>query len=83
MAYTRSEKALSEPATIVYCHCAYFDVIDEQVRREVFEGLVASGAAFEATADLCGLAARRDPKLKDIAGAAKVKIVACQLGCFK
>jgi NAD-dependent dihydropyrimidine dehydrogenase PreA subunit len=39
--------------------------------------LAASGVAFDAVGDLCGLAARRDPLLKRIAASEGVKIAAC------
>ncbi len=68
---------MPERATIVYCHCAYSDVVPAAVKQEVLRALRASGVAFEAVADLCELSARRDPAMKRIAQAGAVKIAAC------
>ncbi|MCX5655587.1 MAG: ferredoxin family protein [Planctomycetota bacterium] len=73
--------------TILYCHCAHADVISAETRRRVMEAIAQSGEACEAVADLCELAARRDPILKQIAEggparqgdavASPVRIIAC------
>ncbi len=39
--------------------------------------LSESGVAFDAVADLCEMAARRDPALKQLAAGGAVKIAAC------
>ena len=62
---------------IVFCHCAHGDVVSPAARRGVLAQLREAGAAFEAVADLCGLAARRDPALREIAEAGDVRIAAC------
>lgn len=66
-----------EPPTILYCHCQYAQIIPKEVKEAVLERLCASGAAFEAVADLCEMAARRDPSLPRLAGAPALKIAAC------
>jgi Pyruvate/2-oxoacid:ferredoxin oxidoreductase delta subunit len=43
----------------------------------VLDGLCAAGVEFEAVADLCGLAARRDPALKRLASSPDLRIAAC------
>jgi Pyruvate/2-oxoacid:ferredoxin oxidoreductase delta subunit len=70
---------VKQPPRILYCHCAHAPtaLVADDARRQVLEALAASGAAFEAVADLCGLAARRDPLLKQIAGGGPLQIVAC------
>jgi len=68
---------MPEHSTIVYCRCAYSDVVPAEVKQEVLRALRASGVAFEAVADLCELSARRDPAMKRIARAGAVKIAAC------
>ncbi len=68
---------MASPPAILFCHCAYSDAIDAGRRREIFQTLSASGAPFTATADLCAMAARRDPALQRIARAPAAKIVAC------
>ena len=64
-------------ARIVYCNCTYAKVVPEQVKTEVLARLSQSGAAFDAVADLCEMAARKDPALARIASAAPVRIIAC------
>ena len=63
--------------TILYCHCAHADVIPAETRNRILESLAHSGEACEAVADLCELAARRDPILKQIAEGEPVRIIAC------
>jgi len=62
---------------ILYCHCAYADTVPADVKEAVLDGLGAGGAAFEAVADLCGLAARRDPALARFARVRGLHVVAC------
>ncbi len=80
-----------EPTRILYCRCAYAKVVPADVKEDVLQSLLESGANFEAVPDLCEMSARKDPRLKDWAsscGAAAtdssepnsdppVKIVAC------
>jgi len=63
---------------ILYCRCAYAQVVPPEVKHEVLAGLAASGRGFEAVADLCEMAARRDPQLKSLAADDRpLKIAAC------
>jgi len=62
---------------ILYCHCAYSKIIPPAVKSEVLEKLACSGVSFEALPDLCEMSARRDPKLKELAGSGSLKILAC------
>lgn len=63
---------------ILYCHCAYAQVVPVDVKEQVLGGLAASGAAFEAVPDLCEMAARCDPALKPLAaGDGPTTIIAC------
>lgn len=66
---------------ILYCRCAYAQVVPAEVKDAVLDGLAASPAAFEMVPDLCEMAARRDGELAAIAGAAgaahPLRIVAC------
>lgn len=63
---------------ILYCRCAYAQVVPPEVKQEVLAGLAASGRGFEAVADLCEMAARRDPQLKTLAADDRpLKIAAC------
>ncbi len=62
---------------ILYCNCTYAQVIDPVVKAAVLRSLCDSGRSFEAVADLCEMAARRDPALKRLACGQGVKIAAC------
>lgn len=62
---------------ILYCHCAYAKVVPEETKREVLARLSASGLPFEAVADLCEMAARKDPALGRLAAGGDTKIAAC------
>jgi len=64
-------------ARILYCHCAYAQVVPKEVKEEVLRQLAASGVAFDAVADLCELSAKKDPSLARLAGEGNVKIAAC------
>lgn len=69
---------MSEPARILYCHCAQAQVLPPAVKEAVLESLAAAGVAFEAVADLCELSAKKDPRLKALAaGAGAVRVAAC------
>ena len=76
-AYTLSAFMADKPR-ILFCHCNYAQVVPEEVKAGVLQSLCESGQAFEAVADLCEMAARRDPALKRLAaGDEPVKIAAC------
>jgi hypothetical protein len=70
---------MSTPKRILYCHCAYAQVVPKAVKEEVLRKLGESGVAFDAVADLCEMSARRDPALKQLArdGETGLKIAAC------
>ena len=62
---------------ILYCHCNYAQVVPKATKEAVLEKLCASGANFEACADLCEMSARKDPVLKRLAEGDSIKIAAC------
>jgi hypothetical protein len=62
---------------LVYCHCAYAQVVPPEVKQHVLRVLTESETSFEAVADLCEMAARRDPCLQSIAAGGPVRIAAC------
>jgi hypothetical protein len=69
---------MSEPAPrLLYCHCQYAQVIPRETKEGVLRRLCESGVNFEAVADLCEMAARKDPGLARMAEGGPVKIVAC------
>ncbi len=62
---------------ILYCHCAYAQIVPPRVKETVLRRLCDSGLAFEAVADLCEMSARRDPSLKSLVAGGALKIAAC------
>ena len=69
---------MSQPApSILYCHCQYAQVVPKEVKEAVLRRLCESGVAFEAVADLCEMAARRDPALQRLSESGAIKIAAC------
>jgi hypothetical protein len=62
---------------IVYCHCAYAQVVPPDVKQHVLRELTDRDVTFEAVADLCEMAARRDPALATIAAGGPVRLAAC------
>jgi hypothetical protein len=68
---------MSEPAKILYCRCAYAQVVPQGVKDAVLSGLCESGAAFESVADLCEMAAHRDPRLQALSQSGPLRIAAC------
>jgi hypothetical protein len=64
--------------TLLYCRCAYAQVVPSGVKNEVLQRLADSGASFETVSDLCEMAAHRDPRLQAIAACgASLRIAAC------
>jgi len=68
---------MTGPSRILYCHCAYAQVVPKEVKDAVLRKLSESGVAFDAVADLCEMSARHDPALKRLADGGAVKIAAC------
>ena len=62
---------------ILFCNCTYAQVVPKEVKEAVLKKLSDSGVAFDAVADLCEMAARRDPALQRLAEGGTVKIAAC------
>jgi len=69
--------AMPKDLHVLYCHCAYTDLVSPEARQAVLRGLVAAGVAVQAVADLCGMAARRDPALAEVVKHKDLRIVAC------
>lgn len=61
---------------VLYCHCAFAQVVPNDVKARVLEDLTASSCSFDAVPDLCEMSARRDPALAQIAEGGAT-IVAC------
>jgi hypothetical protein len=62
---------------ILYCHCAYARVVPPETKSAVLDGLAKAGVEFEAVPDLCQMAARSDPQLREIAAGGPLRIAAC------
>ena len=60
---------------ILYCRCAYAKVVPLETKDAVLRDLCESGVAFDTVPDLCEMAARRDPVLKDLADTADHDLV--------
>ena len=65
------------PPTLLYCRCAYAQVVPNGVKNEVLQRLSDSGAGFESVSDLCEMAAHRDPRLSALSACGKLRIAAC------
>jgi hypothetical protein len=66
-------------ARLLYCRCAYANVVPAETKDAVLAGLASSGQGFDAVADLCEMSARRDPALRALADTSggEVRIAAC------
>ena len=73
----QNSPSMSEaPAPLLYCRCAYAQVVPQEVKDGVLHHLCSTGQLFDSVADLCEMSARRDPRLATLA-AHPVKIIAC------
>lgn len=72
-----SETSPSKPR-ILYCRCAYAQVVPQETKDAVLQHLSSGETAFDAVADLCEMSAARDPRMAALAGEGQpLKIVAC------
>ena len=62
---------------ILYCHCAFAKVVAPEIKTAVLDGLSRAGVEFDAVPDLCEMAARRDPRLRELAAEAPLNVAAC------
>lgn len=62
---------------ILFCQCAYAEVIPLQVKQQVLQKMEESGLGYDTVMDLCGLAARKAPILKGFASKDTLTIIAC------
>lgn len=77
---------MSLPATpprILYCRCAFAQVVPQEIKDAVLQHLSAGEAAFDSVADLCEMSARRDSRLAAIAASGPLKIAACHRRAVK
>lgn len=62
---------------ILYCACAYSDLLPAPLKAEVLRRVSAANEAVQVVPDLCALAARRDPILNTFAAAEDLCVIAC------
>jgi hypothetical protein len=63
---------------ILYCHCAYAKVVPAEVKTAVLDDLARADVEFDAVPDLCEMAARRDPRLHELAAEeGQLNVAAC------
>ncbi len=72
-----AENRTPKESLVLFCGCAYYDVIPKTSKERIFSALQGNGIRVEAVADLCGLAAGRDGRLQRWAQAQSLAIVAC------
>jgi hypothetical protein len=73
----------ASPLRLLYCRCAYAQVVPQDVKDAVLQHLSAGETAFDSVADLCEMSARRDPRLATIAASGPLKIAACHRRAVK
>ena len=73
---TPTEQSAPTPC-VIYCRCAYAQVIPADAKAGVLEYLCGRAEGFHAVADLCEMSARRDPRLQSLAATPGLTIAAC------
>lgn len=68
---------MKKPTHILYCDCAFAEIIPAATREALSQSLEESSVNLMRVDDLCGLAARKDPLLKEIAQQSELTIIAC------
>lgn len=68
---------MPESPTLLYCRCAYAQVVPSGVKNAVLQQLCDSGASFETVSDLCEMTAHRDPRLKELSRCGHLRVAAC------
>lgn len=65
------------PSCVVLCECKYTDLVPKQTISAVSRGLAELGIYAQPVPDLCGLAARGDPILREWGESEKLTVIAC------
>ncbi len=70
---------MAEPSSrpILYCRCAYAQVVPVEAKEAVLQRLCERGLAFATVADICEMSARRDPRLAELAAQPGLVVAAC------
>ncbi len=62
---------------ILYCDCAYCDIVDKKKKESVRSALTASGMDVVTIPDLCRVAAKERSLLKEVSASRSLSVVAC------
>ena len=63
---------------VVYCHCADYQLVPEEIKSRVLDALVDSGVEFKFVSDLCKMAVQEKTVLQDWGKeSCGIKIIAC------
>jgi len=73
----QADRLMPKNTLTIYCHCAYYQLVAEQIKSGVLNAIKDTSPDFEAVADLCKMCADRDTALKLWAKTKSLKIVAC------
>ena len=71
---------MNDTSQVVYCRCAFAEVVSKDVKDDVLKRLVESGTSFDMVSDLCEMSARKDERLKNLVKCTQnqgAKIIAC------
>jgi NAD-dependent dihydropyrimidine dehydrogenase PreA subunit len=68
---------MNQKHRVLYCDCVEASALSLRTKEAVRRALGESGLKVESVPDLCGLAARRDPLLAELAQASHLAIAAC------
>ena len=68
---------MTKSSLVLFCNCAYSQVISEGVKSEVLNAIKGAGVEFEAVTDLCEMSAKKNPALKRLAKENRIEIAAC------
>jgi len=68
---------MSHPSKILLCRCDYYHIVSEDTYAHLSQALAEAGVSFESVADLCELAAAKDPAFSAWAGTDRLAVVAC------
>ena len=62
---------------VLLCRCSHAQSVTRAAALALESRLCSAGSRVVTTPDLCGMAARRDPRLAEIAASGPVHVVAC------
>ena len=63
---------------VVYCHCADYQLVSEQVKSRVLDAFIDTGTECKFVSDLCKMAVQEKTVLQDwMKNASDIKIIAC------